>query len=83
MQVLAIRDSLPHLRAVVLYGEEEPPPGEKGIISWNQLIKLGQATTDSILDTRLANIAINQVILLFFICLCFEPYMCVCMHSSR
>ena len=63
MQVLAIRDSLPHLRAVVLYGEEEPPLGEKGIISWDQLIKLGQATTDSILDTRLDNIAINQVIL--------------------
>ena len=50
----------------MLYGEEEPPPGEKGVISWNHLVNLGQATTDTILDTRLANIAINQVILLFF-----------------
>ena len=59
--MLSIRPSLPHLRTIVLYGDEEVPAGVEGVISWAQLIAAGRDATDAILRTRLANMAINQV----------------------
>ena len=59
--MLSIRASLPHLRTIVLYGGEEVPAGVEGVVSWAQLIATGRDATDTILRTRLANMAINQV----------------------
>ena len=60
-QVLEIRSCLPHLRAIVVYGEEEVTKGEEGVLSWSDLVRLGNSTSDTNLSARLANIAINQV----------------------
>jgi len=59
-KVLEIRSSLPSLRAIVVYGEEDVTKGEKEVLSWSELIHLGNSTSDTILNARLANIAINQ-----------------------
>ena len=37
------------------------PAGVEGVVSWAQLIATGRDATDTILRTRLANMAINQV----------------------
>ena len=37
------------------------PISQKGVVSWKELLDLGKATSDTNLDNRLANIAINQV----------------------
>ena len=34
---------------------------QKGVVSWKELLNLGKAASDTNLDKRLANIAINQV----------------------
>ena len=50
---------MPHLRAIVQYsGELEIT--QPGVMTWTQLMDLGQAQTDSELDSRLGNIAANQ-----------------------
>ena len=56
-KILAIRDTLPDLRAIVLFDGEQDVPG---VISWKELIKIGQDASDSILQERLRNIAVNQ-----------------------
>ena len=61
VKVLSVRSSLPCLRAVVLYGHEEEPVAEPGVLTWHQLLALGRERLDHTLDVRLANIAINQV----------------------
>ena len=65
-KVLSIRDSLPHLRSIVLYGEDEVPSDTNGVVSWKELLDLGRAASDRNLDDRLAKIAINQVFPLQF-----------------
>jgi len=65
-KVLSIRDSLPHLRSIVLYGEDKVPSDVKGVVSWKELLDLGRATLDTNLDKRLANIAINQCCILAY-----------------
>ena len=35
--------------------------GEEGVLSWSDLVRLGNSTSDTNLSARLANIAINQV----------------------
>ena len=64
--MLSIRDSLPHLRSIVLYGEDEVPSDTNGVVSWKELLDLGRAASDRNLDNRLAKIAINQVFPLQF-----------------
>ena len=60
-KVLSVRSSLPYLRAVVVYGQEECLVTEPGVLTWDQLLALGRERLDDTLDLRLANIAINQV----------------------
>ena len=45
----------------MVYGEEEVTKWEEGVLSWSELIRLGNSTSDTTLDSRLATIAINQV----------------------
>jgi len=59
-KILSIRSSLPHLRVIVLYGDDEVPSELEGVISWQQLLDLGSNASDGNLRARLANIAINQ-----------------------
>ena len=56
-KILAIKDNLPELKAIVLFDGESNVPG---VISWKELIKIGQDASDSILEERLRNIAVNQ-----------------------
>ena len=56
-KILAIKDNLPELKAIVLFDGESKVPG---VISWKELIKIGQDASDSILKERLRNIAVNQ-----------------------
>ena len=56
-KILAIKDNLPELKAIVLFDGESNVPG---VISWKELIKIGQDASDSILKERLRNIAVNQ-----------------------
>ena len=63
-KVLAIKDDLKHLKAIVRYGEEASTI--PGVISWQELLKIGQAATDNILDERLKAIAVNQCCLLVY-----------------
>ena len=59
---MSIRASLPHLRAVVLYGGEPAQNMEQsGVFTWQQLLQLGRDKHNSTLDSRLRNIALNQV----------------------
>jgi len=59
-KILSIRSSLPHLRAIVLYGDDDVPSELEGVISWQQLLDIGSTASDENLRARLANIAINQ-----------------------
>ena len=66
VKVLSIRDSLPHLRSIVLYGEDEVPSDTNGVVSWKELLDLGRAASDRNLDDRLAKIALNQCCILAY-----------------
>ena len=44
----------------MVYGEEVTKRKE-GVFSWSELIRLGNSTSDTIINARLTNIAINQV----------------------
>lgn len=56
-KILQIQSELPHLKAVVQY---TGIPKKPGVISWKQLMEMGEAQTDEELERRLKNIAINQ-----------------------
>ena len=56
-KILSIRHNLPDLRSIVLFDGETSVPG---VITWQQLLKIGQDNSDSALNERLRNIAINQ-----------------------
>ena len=54
---LPFLDALPDLKAVVQY---TGVPEAEGVISWADLIKMGEAEPDDELDKRLGEMAINQ-----------------------
>ena len=81
-QVLEIRSCLPHLRAIVVYGEEEVTKGEEGVLSWSDLVRLGNSTSDTNLSARLANIAINQVSKIIYVKLQ-RHYQCIYVEPSE
>lgn len=56
-KILPFRDDLPHLKAIVMYGEKSVKPG---VLSWNELLNIGAAVPDRELQSRLENQAINQ-----------------------
>ena len=56
--LLSVRKSLPDLRTIVMYGEEESY--EDGVINWAEFLQLGSSQTDEELRERLEQQAINQ-----------------------
>merc|ERR1719350_2532752 len=57
-KVLAVRDKLPDLRAIVQYGEEEVE--HDGVVSWEEFQALGRSLGEEELRLRLEEQAINQ-----------------------
>ena len=57
-KLLSVRDKLPDLKQIVLYGEDEVIDSE--IINWEDFLKLGTSLGEEELNERLAGQAINQ-----------------------
>jgi len=57
-KVLAVRDKLPDLRAIIQYGEEEVD--HDGVLSWEDFQDLGRSLGEEELRIRLEEQAINQ-----------------------
>ena len=62
-KILSIRSELPDLRAVVLFEGETNHPG---VLTWKQVLEIGRDNSESSLDERLRNIAINQCCVLSY-----------------
>uniref|UniRef100_T1IW95 long-chain-fatty-acid--CoA ligase n=1 Tax=Strigamia maritima TaxID=126957 RepID=T1IW95_STRMM len=56
-KILKIRDLLPHLKAIVQYRGK---PQHPDVISWEDLMRIGQSVPDDVLERRIKGIAINQ-----------------------
>ena len=50
-KILAVRDQLPHLRAVVMMDGDSPDPG---VHTWQELIELGASVPEAEIETRIA-----------------------------
>ena len=57
-KLLSVRDNLPDLKHIVLYGEDEVIDSE--IINWKDFLKLGSSLGEEELKERLEGQAINQ-----------------------
>ena len=57
-KLMSVRDSLPDLKHIVLYGEDEVY--ESGVINWRQFLELGSGLGEEELRERLESQAINQ-----------------------
>ncbi|PBC34989.1 Long-chain-fatty-acid--CoA ligase ACSBG2 [Apis cerana cerana] len=62
-KILQIKHNLPHLKVIVQY---EGKPEQKDILSWNDLIKIGEAESDVKLNEVLKTIAVNECCTLVF-----------------
>ncbi|KAH1023126.1 hypothetical protein HUJ04_012395 [Dendroctonus ponderosae] len=62
-KIMKIRANLPNVKAIIQYSGE---PTDDSILSWNAVLKIGKDASDTILDTRLQNIAINECCTLVF-----------------
>ncbi|XP_003492113.1 very long-chain-fatty-acid--CoA ligase bubblegum isoform X1 [Bombus impatiens] len=62
-KILQIRHNLPHLKAIIQY---TGTPNEKDVLSWNDLIKIGEAESDDKLNEILKRIATNECCTLVF-----------------
>ena len=62
-KILAVRSELPHLKAIVQY---TGTPKKEGVLSWRELMRLGDKETDDALEERLKRIAINHCCGLIF-----------------
>ncbi|CAD1476724.1 unnamed protein product, partial [Heterotrigona itama] len=62
-KILQIRHNLPHLKAIIQY---DGTPNQKDVLSWNDLIKIGEAESDDKLNEVLKKIAVNQCSTLVF-----------------
>jgi len=56
-KVLEIKDQIPSLKAIVQYTGK---PHVEGVITWSQLMNLGNATPDNVYEDRLKKMAVNQ-----------------------
>ena len=54
---LSIKEECPELKAIVQY---TGTPGHEGVLSWADLLKMGESESDEELDQRLKQISINQ-----------------------
>ena len=50
-KILAVRDELPHLRAIVMLDGDSPDPG---VHTWQELIELGASVPEAEIETRIA-----------------------------
>jgi len=55
-KILQVRDSLPELKHIVQYTGQ---PGVEGVLSWDDLMDLGDAESDSLLEERISGLAAN------------------------
>lgn len=62
-KVLKIRDNLPHLNVIIQYSGT---PTVEGVLSWKDVINIGNVQTDHELENRLRKIAINQCCTLIY-----------------
>ncbi|XP_068227126.1 long-chain-fatty-acid--CoA ligase ACSBG2-like [Palaemon carinicauda] len=62
-KILRIREDLPFLHTVIQYSGK---PTVKGILSWDEVMKLGRQQPDTELEEKLRRIAINQCCTLIF-----------------
>ncbi|KOC68404.1 Long-chain-fatty-acid--CoA ligase ACSBG2 [Habropoda laboriosa] len=56
-KILQIKHNLPHLKAIIQY---EGTPKEKDVLSWNDLMKIGEQESDDKLNEVLKRIAVNE-----------------------
>jgi len=56
-KILEIKDKIPSLKAIIQYSGK---PHVEGVITWSQLMNLGNATPDNAYEERLRRIAVNQ-----------------------
>lgn len=62
-KILSIRENLPHLKAIVLYEGTSDVPG---VVSWNELLKIGKDNIDTTLDETINGIGVNQCCILCY-----------------
>ena len=63
-KIVQIKAELPHLKAIVQY--IGTPPADSGVLSWSDLLKLGEGENDEQLEERLKAIAVNQCCALIY-----------------
>ncbi|XP_076245683.1 acyl-CoA synthetase bubblegum family member 1 isoform X2 [Calliopsis andreniformis] len=56
-KILQIRKNLPHLKAIIMY---EGTPQEEGVLSWNDLLKIGEEESEDQLNNVLKRIGANE-----------------------
>ncbi|XP_032780235.2 long-chain-fatty-acid--CoA ligase ACSBG2 [Daphnia magna] len=62
-KILSIKDQIPTLKAIVQYTGK---PHVEGVITWSQLMHLGNATPDNVYEDRLKRMAVNQCCTLIY-----------------
>nr|XP_012147854.1 PREDICTED: very long-chain-fatty-acid--CoA ligase bubblegum isoform X2 [Megachile rotundata] len=62
-KILKIKDNLPFLKAIVMYDDV---PKEKGVLSWKDLLEIGQKESDDKLNEVLKTIAANECCTLIY-----------------
>ncbi|XP_046633600.1 long-chain-fatty-acid--CoA ligase ACSBG2-like [Daphnia pulicaria] len=62
-KILSIKDQIPTLKAIVQYTGK---PHVEGVITWSQLMHLGNATPDNVYEDRLKKLAVNQCCTLIY-----------------
>ncbi|XP_076657735.1 acyl-CoA synthetase bubblegum family member 1 isoform X1 [Halictus rubicundus] len=56
-KIQKIKHDLPHLKAIIMY---EGEPKDKDVLSWNDLIKIGESESDDKLNGVLKTVAVNE-----------------------
>lgn len=62
-KILSIRSTLPQLKAIVQYSGE---PKQSDVLSWKQLLEIGESLPEELVDERLKRIGINECCTLVF-----------------
>lgn len=62
-KILAIKDQIPTLKAIIQYSGK---PHVEGVITWSQLMNLGNSTPDNVLEERLKKQCVNQCCTLIY-----------------
>lgn len=62
-KILEIKDNLPHLKTIIQYSGTSSVPG---VLSWQEVMKIGEEQTDEKLNEAMKNIAVNECCTLVF-----------------